>query len=49
MHSIGSIYITMVVYRYLHLILLQTLHPAKIGCLSVLVSLIYNFEMQVKF
>jgi len=39
----------MVLYRYLDLILLQTLHLAKIGCLLALVSCIYNFEMQVKF
>jgi len=32
MHSMESIYITMVFYKYLHLIL-QTLHFTKIGCL----------------
>jgi len=39
----------MVFHRYLHLILLQALYLAKIGGLSVLVSWIYNFEIQVKF
>jgi len=39
MHSIGSVYITMVFYRYLNFILLQTLRLAKIDCLLfVLVS-----------
>jgi len=38
MHSIGSIYITMVFYRYPYLMLLQTLHLAKIDCLLVLVT-----------
>jgi len=38
MYSIGSIYITMVFYRYLHGILVQSLDLAKIGCLLVLVS-----------
>ena len=50
MYSIGSIYITMVFYRYLHGILVQSLDLAKIGCLLVLVSwILLYFEIQVKF
>jgi len=53
MHSTGSIYITMVFYRYLHLTLSQTLHLAKICCISqnwfLLVEFSYKFEIQVKF